>query len=297
MPPDPIQRIQLSEEVKVSVVIPHFSSIRRPNLDQLLREIKEQSFRQVEILVVSGVTPQGRAINLGACAAQGQILIVMDDDARMGHAQVIEKLVQAVERDPLIGMAGASVITSDHANAFQRRAAREFPRFHMPIVKEITESDLPCHGCVAFPMRLFKQVGMEREDILRGLDPDLRVRIRAAGFRVVLIPDTWVYHPLPESLAKFIRIFVRNGFGSAYMQWVHPELNYDTHEQLELGDFIPKRPLLYRLIRFPLRLGQCLFTFQWIRFLGYSVYLMGYAAGVVSCLWNKVFSGSEKLKK
>jgi len=161
-------------------------------------------------------------------------------------------------------------------------AAKQFPRFNMPIVKALIDSDLPCHGCVAFPMEIFKKVGMERDDILRGLDPDLRVRIRQAGYRVVLVPETWAYHPLPSSFAKFIRTFIRNGYGSAYMQKVHPELNYDTHEGLESKDFVAKRSFFYRILRYPIRLLHSLVTFQWIRFTGYFVYLIGYAVGCLS---------------
>ncbi len=288
MPEDSVRRFQLSEKITVSLVIPHFSPVREENLNGLLDEIREQTFKEVEIIVVCGVSPQGKAINHGARLAKGEILVVMDDDARMGPHDVIEKLVKALRENPAIGMAGASVLTPESANAFQRRAATQFPRFHMPVVKQITDSDLACHGCVAFPMAFFQSIGMEREDILRGLDPDLRVRIRSAGRRVVLIPDTWVYHPLPSSLGKFIRIFFRNGYGSAYMQWVHPELNYDTHEALDLGDFIPKRSFFFRLFRFPFRLLESLVTLKWIRFLGYFVYPFGYLSGIVHLGWARL---------
>ncbi|HLD50532.1 MAG TPA: glycosyltransferase, partial [bacterium] len=281
MSEDSVRRFQLSGKITVSLVIPHFSSVREENLNGLLAEIREQTFKEVEIIIVSGVSPQGKAINHGARLAKGEILVVMDDDARMGPRDVIEKLVKTLRENPVIGMAGASVLTPESANPFQRKAATQFPRFHMPVVKKITDSDLACHGCVAFPMDFFRSVGMEREDILRGLDPDLRVRIRAAGRRVVLVPDVWVYHPLPASLGKFIRIFFRNGYGSAYMQWVHPELNYDTDEGLDLGDFVPKRSFFFRFFRFPFRLLQSLLTFQWIRFLGYLVYSFGYLFGIV----------------
>lgn len=279
MPEDPIRRLVLSEKITVSLVIPHFSSVREENLNGLLDEIREQTFKDIEVLVVCGVSPQGKAINQGARMAKGEILVVMDDDSRIAHRDVIFNLVKALREDPSIGMAGASVLTPESANAFQKKAALQFPRFNMPVVKEKIDSDLPCHGCVAFPMEFFRSVGMEREDILRGLDPDLRVRIRAAGRRVVLIPDTWVYHPLPSSLGKFIRTFFRNGYGSAYMQWVHPELNYDTHEKVGGEGFVPKRSLFFRVLRFPFRLLRSLLTLQWIRFLGYSVYSIGYLVG------------------
>lgn len=151
----------------------------------------------------------------------------------------------------------------------------------MPVVERMVDSDLPCHGCIAFPMNFFMEIGMEREDILRGLDPILRVKMRQAGYRVVLVPQTWAYHPLPESLWKFVRTFIRNGMGSAYLQIFYPEINYDTDEKLESGEFIPKRSFAFRVARYPFRLIHSLLTLQWIRFLGYAVYVFGYLTGMV----------------
>lgn len=274
-----IDQIKLSEDIQVSVVIPHFSSSREENLKGLLDELRAQTFQAVEIIIVRGISPQGRAINQGARLAKGEILVVMDDDSRMGSPRVIENLVKVIRQDPSIAMAGASIQTSEEANAFQKVAARQFPRFSMPMVREIIDSDLPCHGCVAFRKEIFMKVGMEREHIIRGLDPDLRVRFRKGGYRVVLVPDTVVYHPLPGSFFKFIRLFFRNGYGSAYLQVFYPEINYDTDESLGSQSFVPKRSFLYRAFRFPVRLGQSLLRLEWFRFLGYFVYVFGYLAG------------------
>jgi len=180
-----------------------------------------------------------------------------------------------------VAMVGASILPPEDANRFQRVAARQFPRFGMPVVREVTESDLACHGCVAFRKEIFIKVGMEREEIPRGLDPDLRVRFRMAGYRVVLAPDTWAYHPLPATIFKFIRLFFRNGYGSAYLQVFYPEWCYDTEESLDSREPVPKRSFPHRLLRFPFRLGKALLTLQWARFLGYAIYSVGYLAGLV----------------
>lgn len=277
-----IKKIELSDQVRVSVVIPFFYAAREENLQGLLNDLRGQSFRDIEIIIVSGVSPQGKAINQGVRASRGEILIVLDDDSRLGNSLVIENLVRVIKEDPSVAMAGASILTPDHANRFQRITARQFPRFNMPIVKEVTESDLACHGCVAFPREVFMKAGMEREDIIRGLDPDLRVRFRRAGYRVVLAPDTWAYHPLPPTFRKLMRLFFRNGYGSAYAQIVRPDIVYDTDENVSASGFVPKRSFLYRVCRFPVRLLDSLVTFQWIRLLAYTVYAIGYVQGYIS---------------
>lgn len=274
-----VQRIPLSESVAVSVVIPHFYQDRVENFNALIADIRSQTFKFLEIIVVNSVSPQGRAINMGLNAAKGKWWVVLDDDSRVGHERVFENLVKVMIERPDVGMAGASVLSPPEANSFQKKAARQFPRFNMPVVKELIDSDMPCHGCAIFRPEVLRAVGMERENILRGLDPDLRVRIRKAGFRVVLVPDTWVYHPLPESFSKFVRTFFRNGYGAAYIQKFHPEINYDTDENTRSSSFVAKRPFWYRLLRYPVRLIESLVRFEWIRFAGYTVYVFGYLWG------------------
>lgn len=282
-----IKIIPLSKRIQVSVVIPFFYAEREQNLEGLLSDLRKQTFVDMEIIIVSGVSPQGKAINQGVRVSQGEILVTIDDDSRLGHPEVIENLVRTIRENSNIGMAGASVVIPENANGFQREASKQFPRFNMAVVKEVTDSDLPGHPCAALPKDVFIQIGMERENILRGLDPDLRVRIRQAGYRIVLVPDTWINHPLPDSFFKFMRVFFRNGYGSAYTQRVHPEINYDTDESTSAECFVPKRPFLYRLVRFPLRLAKSLLTLQWIRFLGYMVYIVGYAQAYIQFSFQK----------
>lgn len=277
--------------IAVSVVIPHFYQRREENLKGLLDDLQNQTFKEHEVIVIPGVSPQGKAINEGVRRAQGEILVIIDDDSRMGHTRVIENLVRVIRQDPSIGMAGASVVTSQRANRFQKMAGKQFPRFDMPIVKEVTESDLPGHPCAAFPKKVFIQAGMEREDILRGLDPDLRVRIRKAGYRVVLAPETWIHHPLPGNLREFIRVFLRNGYGSAYLARFYPEISYDTDEATDSKSFVPKRSFLHRLFRYPGRLLMSLVRLQWLRLIGYSVYILGYLGG-----WLR-FLGAKKIRQ
>lgn len=276
-----IEKIELAKDPKVSVIIPHFYSKRDENFEGLLNDIRQQSFKELEIIIIHSVSPQGKAINMGVRESRGEILVTIDDDSRLPHPDIIQNVVDVLRKDASIGMAGASVVIPPNANWFQRSASKQFPRYHMPVVKEVLDSDLPGHPCAGFPRKVFLEIGMERENILRGLDPDLRVRIRKAGYRVVLVPDTWIYHPLPESISKFIWTFFRNGYGSAYIQLVHPEINYDTDESADDKTFVAKRPFIYRIVRYPFRLLHSLVTLQWIRLFGYTVYVFGYLAGYI----------------
>lgn len=189
-------------------------------------------------------------------------------------------------------MVGASVTIPLHASWFQRRAAREFPRFSVPVVSEVTESDMACHGCCAFPRRVFEEIGGEREEIVRGLDPDLRHRLREKGYRVVLAPHSPVYHPFPSGLSGFLRLFFRNGKGSAFAQRFQPHLVYETDERVRSTRFQEKRSFIYRLFRFPLRLIYSIMTFKVFRFLGYTAYGLGFLWG-----WWEYSSSQRKDEK
>ena len=266
-------------QLKVSIIIPSLDGRRNGNISKLREQSKAQTFQDFEVCVVTGISPQGKAINMGAEKAQGEILVIMDDDSSLGNNNVFENLVEVIEKNEKIGMVGASVVSSPNANRFERLAAKQFPRFNVPIVGKITDSDMACHGCCAIPKRVFMEAGRERENIIRGLDPDLRFRLRKLGYRVVLAANTWIYHPMPDNFFKLVRTFFRNGKGSSYAQKFHPELVYETDESLIPVDFKPKVNFFLRCLRFPLRLLRALFSLKLLRLTAYTSYALGFIWG------------------
>ncbi len=275
----------------VSVLIPSRDGYRDGAVPRLMQSIDRQSFRDFEVHIVKGVSPQGKAINQGAAKARGKWLLILDDDAWLADETVFSRLVETVESDAAIGMAGASIVPPPDASPFQLRAGKEFPRFNTPVVNQVTDSDFACHGCCIIPADVFHAVGGEREDIIRGLDPDLRVRIREAGYRVVLVPHARVHHPLPDGWRKLWRMFFRNGFGSAYARKFCPDSVYETHEQLDASRFVPRRSFLYRLVRFPFRLLKALIQGKFMRFTGYCFYALGYIWGLLTAREKDLAAG------
>lgn len=266
---------------RLSVIIPSRDGHRDGMVPALLESVARQTFKAFEVHLVKGVFPQGKAINEGADRAQAEILLILDDDSRLADEGIFQRLVDAIDNDPRIGMAGARITPPPEASDFQKRAAKQFPRFSMPQVETITDSDMACHGCCAIPAKVFDQVGRERQDLIRGLDPDLRERLRKAGYRVVLVPGATVYHPLPDGWRALLKTFFRNGYGSAYALKFRPDSIYETHEALESEAFVAKRSLAFRLMRFPLRLGAALLQGRLMRFSGYCAYACGYGWGLL----------------
>lgn len=284
--------VKPNDAPRVSVVIPTLDGRRGGAVPRLLASIGRQSFRDYEIQMVKGVVPQGKAINQGARSARGDILIVLDDDSCLADESVFERLVAAIDSDNTIGMAGASIVVPPDASVFQERAAAQFPRLSMPVVDRITDSDLACHGCCAIPKRVFEQVGGEREDLPRGLDPDLRVRLRAAGYRVVLAPHARINHPLPDGWRPLLRTFFRNGFGSAYARKFQPGAVYETHEELDASAFQPRTRFVFRVVRFPFRLLKAVIEGKFIRFGAYCSYACGYSWGMLTAKETGLVEGT-----
>jgi GT2 family glycosyltransferase len=267
---------------RVRVIIPSRDGFRDGFVPRLKESIAAQTYRDYEVREIVGVSPQGKAINLGVEGAACEILIILDDDSRLADEHVFQLLVDTLDADPTIGMAGAAIVLPPESSRFQRAASGQFPRFNVMPVKEVLDSDMACHGCCAIPTRIFHEVGGEREDIIRGLDPDLRVRLRERGYRVVLAPHARIYHPLPDGWKRLGRIFFRNGFGSAYAWKYQPDSVYETHEKLDAADFQPATSLPYRLLRYPWRLVAAALQWKWMRFYAYVAYALGYAWGLLT---------------
>lgn len=266
----------------MSIVIPSLDGHRGGMVPRLRESIARQTFTDHEVIVVAGVRPQGRAINQGVARAHGGLIAIVDDDSELADPDTLARLVATVDGDPAIGMAGASIVVAPDATPFQRRAAAQFPRFQTPVVDRVTDSDLACHGCCVIPRALFDAVGGEREDIVRGLDPDLRVRLRAAGYRVVLAPGARIHHPMPDGWRALVRTFFRNGHGSAYAYKFQRDSVYETHEALDSAGFQPRSTLARRIARFPLRLARAAAAGQGLRLAAYTAYAAGYLWGLAT---------------
>jgi cellulose synthase/poly-beta-1,6-N-acetylglucosamine synthase-like glycosyltransferase len=153
----------------------------------------------------------------------------------------------------------------------------------MPVAETVIDSDLPCHGCCAFPAAVLREVGGEREDMTRGLDPVLRQKIRDHGYRVVLAPGAVAYHEVPANFTELLRVFHRNGKGSAETRVFHPDLAYDTEDDMEIREPGGSRKSFpYRIGRFGLRLPRALLTGRLIRFAAYCAYAVGYLSTFIA---------------
>jgi GT2 family glycosyltransferase len=266
---------------KVSILIPSLDGQREGNVPRLISQLESQTYKDIEIIVVKGIRPNGKARNVGARKAKGEILISIDDDVTIGHDRVIENLVTHLESNNQYGLLGISKRLPDESSWFQKRCAKEIPRSISPIYQEVTEGDLVDHMCMAVRKDLFLRVGLENENLIRGTDPDLRYRIRQAGYKIAIVPDSWGYHPMPKTLGKLLKSFFRNGMGSCWVNKNYPELAFHDSDEHTTA-FQVQTKLSYRIISSMLNMLISIFKGHVFYILSRLSYSLGFVCGAIT---------------
>jgi len=274
-----VRRLAYGDRTKtprVSIVIPTRDGERRGLLGRLLADLARQTLPAFEVLLVIGDHRQGRAINRGVELARSEVIATMDDDTVLGHDDLLERLLSTLGSDPAIGMVGASTVAPPGSSRFQRAACRQIPRRSFPVQSEVVDSDMVQHPCLAMRRDRFLEIGGEDEDLIRGLDPILRHKVRQKGWRVVIAPGCWVGHPLPEGLRSVLRMYFRNGRGSAFAQRNHPDRIIQLDAGFRGDRFAVRRGLLRRGARHPVRFLGLVLRGHWIGAAAQLAYLAGY---------------------
>ena len=205
---------------RVSVVIPSLDG----RVDALRASIARQTLRPAEVEVAVGIRPNGRARNVGVARTSGDILVFIDDDAVLGGDDTLANLVRPLLTDPSLGVTGTAKLLPPDADGWQRGVAREVPRIEHPIVDAPLETNPPLdeHGyieitttCCAMRRDVFDAVGGFDNQLVRGVDTEFFYRVRRLGYRFILVPHTWVYHPAPPTLYGLLRKHFLYGVGHA----------------------------------------------------------------------------------
>ncbi|HEY1012304.1 MAG TPA: glycosyltransferase family 2 protein [Herpetosiphonaceae bacterium] len=202
-----------------AVVIPSLDG----RIEKLRASVARQSWQPAELEVAVGVRPNGRARNAATARTTAPYLVFIDDDAVLGNDDALERMVGALAADPTVGVSGAAKLLPPDASRFQRWVAREVPRIEHAVVDEPLESnpDPPSFyselttTCCAVPRRVYDEVGGFSDELVRGVDTEFFQRVRRAGYRFLLVPRTWAWHPAPATLRALLRKHWLYGLGHA----------------------------------------------------------------------------------
>lgn len=260
----------------ISIIVPTLDRARGGILDELLDDLHDQVMTSFEVILVIGDRRQGRAINRGVDAAQSDLIATMDDDTKIGTPHLLQNLVDVLRAHDDVGIVGASTVVPPECSWFQRTASEQIPRRLFPVVQEITDSDMVQHPCLAMRRDVFLEIGGEDEELIRGLDPSLRHRAKAAGYRVVIAPHTYICHMLPEGFRDVIRMYYRNGRGSAFAQRHYPERIYNLSDGFQNNQFPEKVAFPVRVASYPRRMLGSLLRLRWIKFAVEVAYTVGF---------------------
>lgn len=206
---------------RVAIVIPTWTG----EISRLKASIARQTFQDFELVVVEGVSPAGRARNLGVGRTDAELIVFIDDDASFGAPDTLQRLVAAADEHPEYAVLGTAKLLPPDATPFQRRTAVEVPRWVYPVSETLVESNPPVshYGfsalsttCVLMRRSWYERVGGFDESLPTGPeDTEFFFRLRRAGARFAMAGQTWVYHPPPASLRALMRKSFAYGVGHA----------------------------------------------------------------------------------
>lgn len=208
-----------SDYPSIAVVVPSLDG----QVQALRASIARQTWQPREIEVAVGVRPNGKARNVATQRTTAPYLVYLDDDAVLGNVDAIQRLIEPLIADPTIGVTGAAKLLPPEAGWFQRWVAREVPRIEHPVVATPLETnpDPPSFlgeittTCCAMRRAVYDQVGGFNDTLIRGVDTEFFLRVRRAGYRFVLVPHTWTWHPAPNNLWALFRKHWLYGVGHA----------------------------------------------------------------------------------
>ena len=197
---------------EMTIVIPSLDGSRGGNLDRLVADLCSQSYQSFEIVLSIGEKPNGHARNVGikAACSSSSYFAFFDDDVRLGSTDVLMNLFMVLQ-DPVIGLVGVSQLPPEDSSWKQKWIGYDLAKAKFPIQDFIVDTEMATHAGIACRRNVWEQIGGESDHLITGTDTDLRERMRASGYRVVVAPRTLVFHPLPSSFLFVLRSAIHNG--------------------------------------------------------------------------------------
>ena len=172
----------IMQNLLVSIIIPCAND--KSNFDGLRDDIARQAIPfDTEVIKIANVSPPSRARNEGAKKANGEILVFIDCDIRLGDDSFLANLIDPLGEDKDIGVICSSIRIPPDSSRFQIRYAREIPNCESPIVDKLTDVFVASSACCAICKDTFFKVGGFDEEAIRGEDSVLSYQLRKAGNR------------------------------------------------------------------------------------------------------------------
>jgi GT2 family glycosyltransferase len=147
--------------------------------------------------------------NIGIKLATGDIFILLNSDAFPAPG-MLSRLVEHFARDERLGMVGPVTNAAGNEQCIYTKAGNTEDKINEGLLyvasggSETLSAYRLDFFCVAIPRHVLKLVGGLDEDFGRGYyeDLDYSLRVKAAGYRLGVAEDTFVYHRGSSSFGK-----------------------------------------------------------------------------------------------
>lgn len=267
----------------VSVVIPSLEG-QSSNLERLRDTILSSGIpkNRLEIIATIGVSPNGRARDVAVPQTSGEYLICMDDDVSFPDPADLKQVVEFLDTHDDVGLCGPAQQLPEDLSRTERRRAQQIPRTHTESSGTFRETDMVTHACLSMPRKLFIEIGMEHPNLISGTDPDLRYRVRKAGYRVGLVPDTRVVHPPIKNATELIEANFNGGRQSKWVQRNYGDYHLKADPKMTDESEYKHSGKLNKLTRHIASFGSRLFNVQEWALLAQLSYIAGYSYELVA---------------
>ncbi len=263
----------------VSVIVP--CKYEDTDISGLKKDISEQHIAfDTEVIKSCGINPPGKIRNEGAARSKGEVLVFIDCDIRLGNEFFLANLVNPLLEDKNIGITCASIRIPPDSSKFQARYAGQTLHAESPIADELTDVFVASSACCALRRDVFLENNGFNEQIIRGEDSLISFEIKKRGYRVVLAPKTWCYHPQPGNVWEVIRINLRNGAGVAFVDTFFPQLNIDVNPA-GIVYTAQKQNKSQRIKRFINAFFKAVFKLKLLLIISKITYAIGYFCGLL----------------
>jgi GT2 family glycosyltransferase len=194
--------------------------IDNASVDSSPEKVRQKFGRDPRVRIIINESNIGvtRGHNKGIAKADGKYVVLMDNDVKV-EKNWLEKLVSIMESDESIGGAQPKYLwwddpmRIDHAGcmldilgfAYDRgksykNAGREIDAGQYNVVEEIFSAS--CTASIWRKSALIKVGGFDPMFFLGHEDSDLSWRVRLAGYKIVFVPSSIVYHKRSASSGK-----------------------------------------------------------------------------------------------
>ncbi len=233
-----------------SIIIPHLNG--RSHLHDCFTSLFQQTCQDFEVLLIDNGSTDGsqvyvrdsfpsvRLIELGenkgftgACnagwlAAQGEIIILLNNDTAVSLTWLAE-ILNAFYHHPETGIIASKMLLFDQRNTFH--TAGDYYRLNgIPGNRGVWQTDVgqydqeefvfgACGGSAAYRRQMLEQIGFLDDDFFFSCeDVDLSWRAQLAGWKVLYVPTAVVYHKLKATGGNTLSSYY-DGRNFLYLIW------------------------------------------------------------------------------